>query len=247
MSEWTGDDKGLPEMEVPSEEKVQAGIVSEGTESAEVLSEEPERVEQQKDTVPDQKPEADEASAIAPAAEETPEKKPAAKSKKKRKKKTAKDFAIEFLIKVAITVAVVVILCVFVVGIHVNHGHSSYPMIKDGDLVITWKLGTPDNGEEIAYKHDGKVKFGRIVAKAGDEVSIENDCVLVNGYNIIEDVVYPTKADGAVISFPYIVPQGTVFVLNDFRSDVGDSRTYGAIPMSDVEGEVIFVLRRRGI
>ena len=247
MSDWTGEDKGLPELEVPSEEEVQAGNVSEETEPVEVLSEEPERVEQQEETVPEQKPEAEDALKEAPDAGKEPEKKPAAKSKKKRKKKTAKDYAIEFLIKIAITVAAVVILCIFVVGIHVNHGNSSYPMIKDGDLVITWKLGTPGNGEEIAYKADGKVKFGRIVARGGDEVRIENDCVLVNGYIIAEDVVYPTKADGAVISFPYIVPQGTVFVLNDFRSDVGDSRTYGAIPMSDVEGEVILVLRRRGI
>ncbi len=247
MSEWTGEDKGLPELEVPSEEEVQVGNVSEETEPVEVLSEEPERVEQQEETAPEQKPEAEDALKEAPDAGKEPEKKPAAKSKKKRKKKTAKDYAIEFLIKIAITVAAVVILCVFVVGIHVNHGNSSYPMIKDGDLVITWKLGTPGNGEEIAYKADGKVKFGRIVAKEGDEVRITDQCITVNGYNIVEDVVYPTTAEGSAISYPYIVPQGTVFVLNDYRSDPGDSRTYGAIPMSDVEGEVILVLRRRGI
>lgn len=166
---------------------------------------------------------------------------------KKRKKKTAKDFAIEFLIKIVITVAAVIILCVFVVGIHVNHGNSSYPMIKDGDLVITYKLGKAQAGEEIAYRRDGKIKFGRIVAKAGDVVEITDSYLTVNGYGVLEDVVYPTTADGAVISFPYIVPEGSVFVLNDFRSDVGDSRTYGAIPLSDVEGEVVLVLRRRGI
>ena len=175
MSDWTGEDKGLPELEVPSAEEVQVGSVSEETEPSEVFSEEPERVEQQEETAPDQKPEAEDATVKAPAAEEKKEQKTTAKSKKKRKKKTAKDYAIEFLIKIAITVAAVVILCIFVVGIHVNHGNSSYPMIKDGDLVITWKLGTPGNGEEIAYKADGKVKFGRIVAREGDEVRIEND------------------------------------------------------------------------
>ena len=141
----------------------------------------------------------------------------------------------------------VVILLVFVVGVHVNHGNASYPMIKDGDLVITYKLGKPDLGEEIAYRHDGELRFGRIVAKAGDEVEITDQCLKVNGYNVVEDVVYPTTAEGAVITFPYIVPEGAVFVLNDFRSDPEDSRTYGAIPRSDVEGEVIFIMRRRGI
>lgn len=177
---------------------------------------------------------------------ETPSEKKPGKSKK-RKKKTAKDFAIEFFIKIGITALVVAALLIFVVGIHVNHGNSAYPMIKDGDLVITYKLDKGQNGVEIAYKFNGKVKFGRIVAKEGDVVDITEQGLLVNGYGVLEDVVYPTTSEGAAISFPYIVPNGTVFVLNDYRSDTGDSRTYGAIPLSEVEGEVILILRRRGI
>ena len=166
---------------------------------------------------------------------------------KKRKKKTAKDYAIEFFIKVGITALAVAALLIFVVGIHVNHGNSAYPMIKDGDLVITYKLDKGQNGVEIAYTFNGKVKFGRIVAKEGDTVDITDQGLLVNGYGILEEVVYPTTSSGAAISFPYIVPKGTVFVLNDYRSDAGDSRTYGAIPLSDVEGEVVLILRRLGI
>ncbi len=247
MSEWTGEDKGFPEQEVPSVEEVQDTVVSDETEPAVSPAEGSERSEDPEETVPEQKTDADEATEKAPVPEKKSDKNPSAKAKKKRKKKTAKDFAIEFFIKIAITAAAVVILLVFVIGVHVNHGDSSYPMIKDGDLVITYKLGKPGAGEEIAYKHDGELKFGRIVAKEGDEVRITDQCITVNGYNIVEDVVYPTTAEGSAISYPYIVPQGTVFVLNDYRSDPGDSRTYGAIPMSDVEGEVILVLRRRGI
>lgn len=171
--------------------------------------------------------------------------KPASKTKKR--KKTSTDYAIEFFIKIAVTAAVVVILCVFVVGIHVNHGNSSYPMIKDGDLVITYKPGNLLKGEEIAYKVDGKTRFGRIVASDGDEVDIEDSCVLVNGFFITEDVVYSTTAEGSAISYPYLVPADSVFVLNDFRDDVNDSRTIGAVPLSDCEGKVVLVLRRRGI
>jgi len=176
------------------------------------------------------------------AAKET---KPAAKTKKR--KKTSKDFAIEFFIKVAITIAVVVVLCVFVVGIHVNHGNSSYPMLKDGDLVVTFKIGKLEAGEEIAYKVDGQTRFGRIVAVGGDVVDISEEYIKVNDYGITEDVVYPTTSEGAKISFPYEVPEGTLFVMNDFRKDANDSRTYGAIPLKDCEGKVVLVLRRRGI
>lgn len=249
MNDLPGEDKLLPTEELPENEEV----TSEVSDVEETPAEEPVT-----DTVTESESEvvsegsnsektAEEAEKPSSDEEKKPEKKAPAKTKKKRKKKTAKDFAIEFFIKIAITAAAVVILLIFVVGIHVNHGNASYPMIKDGDLVITYKLGKPGAGEEIAYKHDGELKFGRIVAKEGDEVRITDQCITVNGYNIVEDVVYPTTAEGSAISYPYIVPQGTVFVLNDYRSDPGDSRTYGAIPMSDVEGEVILVLRRRGI
>ena len=176
---------------------------------------------------------------------EAKEAQPSAKTTKR--KKTSTDYAIELLIKVAITIAVVVVLCVFVVGIHVNHGNSSYPMIKDGDLVITFKFGQLNQGDEICYKADGETKFGRIVAKAGDAINITDSYVMVNGFGLTEDVVYPTSADGSLIAFPYTVGNGSVFVLNDFRKDVKDSRTYGAIPLKDCEGKVVLVLRRRGI
>ena len=168
-------------------------------------------------------------------------------AKTKKRKKTALDYAIELLIKIVITVAVVLILCIFVIGIHVNHGNSNYPMIKDGDLVITFKPGTMNTGDEIYYKVNGEVRYGRIIAKAGDEITINDTYVMVNGFGLSEDVIYPTTADGALISFPYVVQEGTVFVLNDFRKDVKDSRTYGAIPLGDCEGKIVLVIRRRGI
>ena len=120
-------------------------------------------------------------------------------------------------------------------------------MIKDGDLVITYRLSELNAGEEICYKQDGKVKFGRIVAKAGDEIDINDSYVKVNGYGVTEDVVYPTTSEGALVSFPYVVKEGSVFVLNDFRNDIEDSRTYGAVSLDDCEGKVVLVLRRRGI
>lgn len=245
MNDLPGEEKQFPTEELPEKEDEMSGdsdVEQEAAESAETaLVSDPGVAEETASDEPETATEKSEET------EKKPDEKKASTPKKKRKKKSAKRYALEFFIKIAITAAVVVILLVFVVGVHVNHGNASYPMIKDGDLVITYKLGKPDLGEEIAYRHDGELKFGRIVAKAGDEVEITDQCLKVNGYNVVEDVVYPTTSEGAVITFPYIVPQGTVFVLNDFRSDSEDSRTYGAIPRSDVEGEVIFILRRRGI
>ena len=168
-------------------------------------------------------------------------------SKPKRKKRSAASYAIELLVKIVLTAAAVWALCTFVIAIHVNHSNTAYPMIKDGDLCITYRLGELKDGEEVSYRHDGKVCIGRIAAQSGDTVEIKNGYVSVDGYGVLEDVVYETTEDGSLIEYPYTVPDNCVFLLNDFRSDVTDSRTFGAVNLSDVEGKVVFVLRRRGI
>ena len=166
---------------------------------------------------------------------------------KKKKKKSAASYAISFFIKLAVTALVIFLLLTFVVGLYVNHSNSSYPMLKDGDLCLTYRLATLVKGDEIAYEKDGTIRFGRIVGTAGDVVDITDGSITVNGYGVFEDAVYPTTAEGAKITFPYKVPEEAVFVLNDYRSDPTDSRAYGAIPLSETKGKVILVLRRRGI
>lgn len=167
--------------------------------------------------------------------------------KPKKKKRTAKSYAISFFAKVVLTALVLWVLLYWVAGIYVSHDNSSYPMIKDGDLCITYRLAKLQQGDVIVYKKDGETKFGRIIAFEGDSVEIENDYITVNGYGIFEDTLYPTTSEGASITFPYTVSDNCVFVLNDYRGDVSDSRTYGGISLDDAQGKVVFVMRRRGI
>jgi signal peptidase I len=169
------------------------------------------------------------------------------KEKKSKKKKTAASFAAEFFIKLGITSFIVFSLLLFVVGVYVNHSNSSYPMLKDGDLCLTYKLAKQRNGDEIAYQYDGKIRFGRIVAIPGDIVDINEGNITVNGYGVYDKAVYATPAEGSAITYPYTVQPDTVFVLNDYREDITDSRTYGSIALSDIKGKVIMVMRLRGI
>ena len=167
-------------------------------------------------------------------------------SSRKKKKKSALYYAITFFLKIGITAIVIGLLLTFVAGIYINHSNTAYPMIKDGDLCLTYRLAKLIDGDAIVYEHNGEIKFGRIVAQPGDVIDITEDKLTVNGYGIYENTVYPTTADGATISFPYTVPTDTVFVLNDYRDDPNDSRCYGGIPLSDTKGKIIMLLRRRG-
>lgn len=185
---------------------------------------------------------------IIPAEKTLPEEAPAQEPPKpKKKKRTAKDYIIGLAVKIGITAAAVWLLLTFVAGVYVNHTNSSYPMIKDGDLCLTYKIGKPSQGDVVAYEHDGEIKFGRVIAFEGDTVEIRDDYITVNGYGIFEETVYPTSAEGSRITYPYTVPENSVFVLNDFRSDVSDSRTLGAISLDNCKGKVVFIMRRRGI
>lgn len=164
-----------------------------------------------------------------------------------KKRHSAKYYAATFFLKVGATALAVWLLLTFVAGVYVCHEHSAYPMIKDGDLCITYRLAELREGDEIAYCRDGAIRFGRITAFGGDSVMLQGDTVTVNGYNLFEDVVYATPSEGSAITYPYTVPPNTVFVLNDYRSDLTDSRKFGGVPIGDVRGKVIFIMRRRGI
>ncbi len=166
---------------------------------------------------------------------------------KKKKKKSAGKYARDFFIKIAVTVLAIWALCTFVIGIYIVHSNSGYPMLKDGDLCLVYRLGELHSGDAVAYSDGDKVVFGRIVAMPGDTVDINEDVLTVNGYGVFEDTVYPTTAEGAQISFPYMVPEGSYFILNDYRSDIHDSRCEGAVSKKNIKGKVIFIMRRRGI
>ena len=165
----------------------------------------------------------------------------------KKKKHTARDYMIGLFVKIAVTVTAVWLVLTFVAGVYVNHTNSSYPMIKDGDLCLTYKLGKLSQGEVVAYDHDGETRLGRVIAFEGDTVEIKDDYIMVNGYGIFEETVYSTTAEGSSVTYPYTVPDNSVFILNDFRSDVSDSRTLGAVSLDDCKGKVFFIMRRRGI
>jgi len=127
-------------------------------------------------------------------------------------------------------------------------GNAMFPALKDGDLVIAFRMQeTYAKNDVIVYTVDGKTYFGRIVALQTDALIMdETGTLLVNGAVQSGEIMYPTYAKEG-ITYPYGVPEGHVFVLGDYRTQTEDSRDFGAIPLENVEGKVITILRRRGL
>lgn len=171
----------------------------------------------------------------------------AGKPKMPKKKRTSKSYAISFGIKVGVTGFVLWIIFRFVAGVFICHTNSAYPTIRDGDFCLTYRLAELKQGTMIVYKQNGETKFGRVIAFSGDKVDISNDLISVNDSYLSENVVYPTSPEGSAISYPYYIPDNCVFVMNDYRSDISDSRTCGGISLDDVQGAVVFTMRMRSI
>ena len=127
-------------------------------------------------------------------------------------------------------------------------GMDMFPALKDGDLAIVFRLQQEyAKNDVIAYETTEGIRFGRIVARGTDVVAMDDSgTLLVNGTSQSGEILYPTYAlEG--IEYPYRVPESCVFVLGDYRTKATDSRTLGPVPMDEVVGKVITILRRRGL
>ena len=85
---------------------------------------------------------------------------------------------------------------------------------------------------EMHETHHGKVG---IVSK-----------VEVNGSAQGGGILYPTYPK-SLLSYPYAVPEDSVFILGDCRTQAEDSRDFGPVQCSAVKAKVITLIRRRGL
>ena len=126
-------------------------------------------------------------------------------------------------------------------------GSSMVPTLVNGDKLIVWGAGyTPQRGDVVivdSYTSYGKPLVKRVIAKGGDTVSIDyaTGTVAVNGEVLQEDYIAEPTYLGYDVTFPYTVPEGTVFVMGDNRNQSLDSRsTYvGCIDERDILGKVL--------
>ncbi len=127
-------------------------------------------------------------------------------------------------------------------------GNEMFPALKDGDLVIAFRIQqTYAKSDVVVYSIDGQDKIGRIIAKETDIVTLsDSGSLLVNGTTQTEEILYPTYAKEG-FTYPYIVPRSQVFILGDYRTQAKDSRDFGSVATENIKGKVITILRRRGL
>lgn len=147
-----------------------------------------------------------------------------------------------FVQRILITCIALVLLNKFVVTATIYYDNNMFPSIKDGDLVVIEKFDKEVQLSDVVI-YNGRLY--RVIAKAGQEVDISKEGILtVNGMQPAESTNSLTNKGEK--EYPIKVPEGEIFVLNDYREDKSDSREFGTIKEGDIEGKVFFITRRRG-
>ena len=153
------------------------------------------------------------------------------------------------VVKILVIAICFMLIFTFFYGFYRNSGPDMNPMVKDGDLVLFYRLAKDYAiGDLAVLDVQGERQVRRVIARAGDIVDVTEDGLLINGGLQHEpDIFQQTWRFANSISFPITVGEGQVFVLGDAREDASDSRQYGPVNTGDTLGTVITVIRRRGL
>ena len=125
-------------------------------------------------------------------------------------------------------------------------GNEMFPAVKDGDLLIGFRMQRDYQKDDVVvYERNGRLCVGRIIGRETDVITLDDSgTLLVNGTTQGGEILFPTYAKER-LEYPYTVPEGTVFILGDYRTQAEDSRDFGCVAMEDVKAKVITILRRR--
>ena len=153
------------------------------------------------------------------------------------------------VLKIAFVLGFVAMVFLFVFGLVQAPDESMSPALKEGDLVVYYRLEKNYAAGDVIVVDDGDSKeLRRVVAVAGDTVEFSSDGLVVNGYLQSEDKIYTeTLPFTEGITYPITVGEGQVFVMGDNRPESKDSRLYGPVDIgTSTEGKVMTAIRRRG-
>ena len=158
----------------------------------------------------------------------------------------------EWLETIALSLVGVVLVLTFLFRIVAIEGDSMLDTLQNGDNLIVWNFFyQPEIGDIVMISNPNKANqplVSRIIATSGQTVDInaQNGNVSVDGKIIDEPYVkdLATLLPISSVTFPYTVPEGTVFVMGDNRINAVDSRnrSLGAIDQRYILGKAIFRL-----
>ncbi len=163
-------------------------------------------------------------------------------------KKKLKKNIIYLLIKIGFVLLIIYLLFFQIFGLQVVNNEGMKPSLKEGSLVLYYRFDKKYmRGDVVSASINNKNNIYRVLGVEGDTIDITNDgIVLINGVMENNELTYSTLVDSnSDIKYPYKLNKDEIFLINDYRLAINDSRTYGAINKKDINGKVIAKLQIR--
>jgi signal peptidase I len=163
----------------------------------------------------------------------------------------------ELLIIIIAAIIITTLLRVFVVDQYEIPTGSMEPTIEINDRLfaekLSYRFAEPTPGDIVTFhdptrKGDGadRVLIKRCIAVGGQTVDLVDGAVLVDGVPLNEPYTHgqPSNPLGSMndeeIEYPYTVPEDSIWVMGDNRTDSSDSRFFGPIKRDELIGKALF-------
>lgn len=161
----------------------------------------------------------------------------------------------EWVKALLIAFALAFLIRYFLFGSYIVDGPSMQPNFHTGERIIVNKIlydfRAPKRGEVIVFHATAtKDYIKRVIALPGETIRVQGDTVFINGQPLdepyLKEAIEKAKQAGRTYNDYNLpetkVPEGTVFVMGDNRSDSTDSRMIGPVTFDNVVGraEIVF-------
>lgn len=159
-----------------------------------------------------------------------------------------------FAVCLVVALAAGLLIKTFVATPYVVPTGSMRDTIMEGDTLLGERVslyfGDPEPGDIVTFDSplDGETLIKRVIAVGGQEVDLVDGSVYVDGERLDEPYTegrpsysLSDLAGSAGIEYPYVVPEGHVWVMGDNRTDSKDSRYFGAVSVDDVTSRALFI------
>ena len=179
----------------------------------------------------------------------------------------AKSKVQEYIEAIIIAILIAVVVRTFVIQAYKIPSRSMAPTLLVGDHLLVNKftygvkipiirktlisVSEPKRGDIVVFEYPqdrSKDYIKRVIGVGGDKIEIKNKEIFINDkpykdtFGIYSDsTVYPAIVQPRDNLAPITVPKGSLFVMGDNRDESYDSRFWGFVDLSDLEGKALII------